>query len=96
MPKQKKLSPDITIKVKVKVKREVYDKIKKWGDENEMADTIESNLEALVAGWFEHWDSMVDEMTKEKDPIQVPTIPLLFGPDGQPIATGGEHDENNP
>ncbi len=82
----KKKTGEITVKISLKVKRELYEKIEKWGKDNDAPDSIGSCLKLYVEGWFDHWDALIDKMEKAKkaSDLLVPNS-LLLGPDGQPM-----------
>ena len=83
---KKELPENITIKVKVKVKRELYDRL----TENAKELGIEQNLKKGLEENAYEWLNYIDEFMKErlKQIVEVNKSPLV-GPDGKPMIGSG-------
>ena len=86
MKNKKELPENITIKVKVKVKRELYDRL----TENAKELGIEQNLKKGLEENAYEWLNYIDEFMKErlKQIVEVNKSPLV-GPDGKPMIGSG-------
>lgn len=90
MAKTKKLSDEIKVKIQLKVKRELYDRIVEQAKKEKLPGTIEDVLKKCCEGWFKGWENIFAEMDGATD--KAAKKPGLVGLDGKPLITspGGE------
>ena len=83
----KKKTDEITFKFKLKVKQDVYDKIKKYGEDKGVVQSIERHLERMMVEWFEQMEALVEvaEEAEAGGDIIVTPSKVILGPDGQPM-----------